>query len=58
MENTIAIDEGDGKFHDRVGTVEFIHDETHHAFCNILDNMDANTNKILKRPIVTPVVSY
>ena len=58
LENTIAIDKADGEFHDGVGIVEFIRDKTLHAFCDMLDKMDADINEIPKPTIVTPIVSY
>ena len=58
VENIIAIDEVDGEFHDGVGTVEFIRNEMHHVFHDILDNMDANISEVPKPTIVIPVVSY
>ena len=58
MENTIAIDEANGEFHNEVGTMEFICDETRHAFCDMVDNMDADISEIPKPTIVTLVVSY
>ena len=58
VKNMIAIDEADGEFDDEVGTMEIICNETHHAFRDMLDNMDADMSEIPKPAIVTLVLSY